>query len=172
MLTIKAGESWKGYVDRLADGIVLTALSSLKQIAERDIAEVGRIVRSYFDERDSMEPVSRTELLDRMRTGIVTVLDVRSADEFAASNLPGALNIPLSEREARRPNSISAARLSPIAAAPVAYCRSWVLQSFACEDSSHAALRMDCRNGEPQDCRWNVPNRPAAARSRGTGPRR
>jgi len=86
---------------RLADDTVLALLTSLRQVAERNIGEVDRIVRGYFAGRDSMEPVSRGELFERMRDGLVTVLDVRPADEFASGHLPGALNIPLSELEAR-----------------------------------------------------------------------
>ena len=36
-----------------------------------------------------MEPVSRTELRQRMKAGLVTVLDVRPAEEFAAWTCPG-----------------------------------------------------------------------------------
>ena len=54
-------------------------------------------MRSYFDERDSLDAVSRTELLDRLEAGIVTVLDVRPEDEFVLGHLPGAINIPLGE---------------------------------------------------------------------------
>ena len=86
---------------RLADDTVLTLLSSLRRVAERNIAEVERIVRGYFAGRDNMEPVSRGELFERMRAGLVTVLDVRPADEFASGHLPGALNIPLNELTAR-----------------------------------------------------------------------
>lgn len=86
---------------RLADDTVLALVSSLRLVAERNIAEVDRIVRGFFNARDDMEPVSRVDLLERMQVGLVTVLDVRPADEFAASHLPGARNIPLSELEAR-----------------------------------------------------------------------
>jgi rhodanese-related sulfurtransferase/DNA-binding transcriptional ArsR family regulator len=86
---------------RIADDTVLTLLSSLRQVAERNIAAVDRIVHGYFAERDNMEPVSRQDLLERMRAGLVTVLDVRPADEFMAGHLPGAKNIPLAELEAR-----------------------------------------------------------------------
>jgi len=86
---------------RLADEAVLALLSSLHKVAERNIAEVDRIMRGYFADRDSMEPVSRVELLERLRAGLVTVLDVRPADEFAEGHLPGAINIPLSELEER-----------------------------------------------------------------------
>ena len=101
----------------LADEAILTLMSSLRKVAERNVAEVDRIVRSYFSDRDSMEPVSREELLARTRDGLVTVLDVRPADEFAAGHVPGAINIPLSEL----PSRIAALDLSREI---VAYCRS------------------------------------------------
>jgi rhodanese-related sulfurtransferase len=85
---------------RLADAAVLDLLAALRRIAERNVAEVERLVRSYFDERDGLEAVSREELLERSRAGTVTILDVRPDDEFALGHLPGALNIPLRELEA------------------------------------------------------------------------
>lgn len=100
----------------LADDSVLALLGSLRQVAERNLAEVHRIVRGYFTERDAMEPVSREELLGRVREGLVTVLDVRPADEFAMGHLPGAVNIPLDEIERRL------AELDPDQEI-VAYCR-------------------------------------------------
>src|SRR5262249_26374991 len=54
---------------RLADDAVLDLLAALRSIAERNVAEVERIVRSYFHDRDSLEPVSRAELLQRSRAG-------------------------------------------------------------------------------------------------------
>jgi rhodanese-related sulfurtransferase/DNA-binding transcriptional ArsR family regulator len=85
----------------LADDAVLELLAALRRIAERNVAEVERVVRSYFDRRDSLEPVSREELVRRWRAGTVTILDVRPEDEFALGHLPGALNIPLRELESR-----------------------------------------------------------------------
>lgn len=100
----------------LADDTVLGLLSSLRQVAERNVAEVDRIVRGYFADRDNLEPVSREELLERSREGLVTVLDVRPRDEFALGHLPGAVNIPLDDLEARL------ADLDP-GQEIVAYCR-------------------------------------------------
>jgi rhodanese-related sulfurtransferase/DNA-binding transcriptional ArsR family regulator len=101
---------------RLADDAVLDLLAALRRIAERNVAEVERLVRSYFNDRDALEPVSRKELLQRSRAGAVTVLDVRPEDEFALGHLPGAVNIPL---------RALAARLSELdpALEIVAYCR-------------------------------------------------
>ena len=82
---------------RLADDAVLTMLAAMQKVAERNVGEVERILRSYFHERDALEPVSRAELARRMKQGLVTVLDVRPEDEFALGHLPGARNIPLSK---------------------------------------------------------------------------
>jgi ArsR family transcriptional regulator len=82
---------------RLADDSVLTMLAGMHKVAERNVGEVDRILRSYFHERDGLEPISRAELARRMKQGLVTVLDVRPEDEFASGHLPGALNVPLSQ---------------------------------------------------------------------------
>jgi rhodanese-related sulfurtransferase/DNA-binding transcriptional ArsR family regulator len=100
----------------LSDDTVLDLLASVRRIAERNLAEVERVVRNYFDRRDSLEPVSRLELIDRVRAGLVTVLDVRPADEFALGHVPGALNIPLSQLEKRLAEFDSDREI-------VAYCR-------------------------------------------------
>lgn len=43
-----------------------------------------------------MTPVDREALMDRVRKGSVTVLDVRPEDEYRAGHIPGALSVPLS----------------------------------------------------------------------------
>jgi rhodanese-related sulfurtransferase/DNA-binding transcriptional ArsR family regulator len=85
----------------LADDSVLALLAALRRVAETGLAEVDRIIGDYFASRDSLEPVSRSDLMERMRVGAVTVLDVRPADEYAAGHLPGALNVPLKILESR-----------------------------------------------------------------------
>src|SRR5215470_5131075 len=54
---------------RLSDEAVLDLLAALRRIAERNNAEVANVVRTYFDARDAMEPVSRKALMQRMREG-------------------------------------------------------------------------------------------------------
>jgi len=100
----------------LADAAVLDLMSALRQLAERNIAEVERVIRSYFTKRDSLEPVSREELLQKSRAGEVIVLDVRPPDEFGLGHLPNAVNIPLRELEARLAELDSRQEI-------VAYCR-------------------------------------------------
>jgi rhodanese-related sulfurtransferase/DNA-binding transcriptional ArsR family regulator len=94
---VTARRDGKFVLYRLADDSVLAAVAAVHRVAERNVAEVHRIVRSYFQERDALEPVSRAELSERMRKGLVTVLDVRPAEEFSLGHLPGAVNVPLSK---------------------------------------------------------------------------
>jgi rhodanese-related sulfurtransferase/DNA-binding transcriptional ArsR family regulator len=101
---------------QLADDAVLDLLAALRRLAERNSAEVERVIRNYFHDRDGMEPVSRDELLRQLRTGAVTVLDVRPADEFALGHLPDAVNIPLRELERRLAEFDSSQQI-------IAYCR-------------------------------------------------
>lgn len=126
---------------RLADDAVVDVLAGLRHLAERNLAEVERVVRSYFNERDSMEAVSRKELLKRIRKGDVTVLDVRPPDEFALGHIPGAINIPLRELKSR----VSELRKSQEI---VAYCRGpYCVLSFeavaALRKKGYAARRLE-----------------------------
>ncbi len=114
---------------RLADASVLAAFAALRAVAERRSAEVERVVRGWFDRRDDMEPVSRAELAARLDE--VTVIDVRPADEYALGHLPGAINVPLPELEARLGGLEPGREI-------VAYCRGpWCIMSF----EAVAALR-------------------------------
>ena len=100
----------------ISDADVITLLGSLGRLGERNIAEIERILHTYFRARDALEPVSRATLLERLRSGAVTLLDVRPGDEFAQGHLPGAINVPLAELDA------ALARL-PRGHAVIAYCR-------------------------------------------------
>jgi rhodanese-related sulfurtransferase/DNA-binding transcriptional ArsR family regulator len=91
----------KFVVYKLADHAVLDLLSSLRKIAERNSAEVEKLVRNYFGNLDALEPVTRQELMRRLRSGRVIVLDVRPEDEFSLGHLPGAVNIPLRQLKTR-----------------------------------------------------------------------
>jgi len=86
---------------RLADPSVLRCWRSLQALAENRLPDVREAVRRYFQERDGMEPISRDELLRRVRNDEVVVLDVRPAEEYTAAHLPGAVSVPLLELESR-----------------------------------------------------------------------
>lgn len=80
---------------RLADEEVSRFLVGLRTLAEARLAEIERVTRTYLEERGALEEVDRDELLERVRRGEVTLLDVRPEEEYRAAHLPGALSVPL-----------------------------------------------------------------------------
>ena len=79
----------------LSGAEVVQALSGLRRVAEARLAEVEQLLRTYVSARDELEPVTAQDLLVRLSQGLVTLLDVRPAVEFAAGHLPGAVNLPM-----------------------------------------------------------------------------
>ena len=86
---------------RLAGDEVVALFDTLGVAGQAHLAEVDQVVRLYFTAKDDLEPVPAAELLERAKAGLVTVLDVRPAEEFAAGHVPGAVNIPIRELERR-----------------------------------------------------------------------
>jgi len=84
---------------RLADRAVDDFYGALRGLAEARLAEVQQIARSFVDRRGSLEPVDTQLLLERVRNGEVTVLDVRPAEEYRAAHIAGAVSVPLKELE-------------------------------------------------------------------------
>jgi len=84
---------------RLSGDDVSILFSALRNVAERHVADVDRLVDTFLTSKDALEPIPAAELLKRARKGQVTVLDVRPPEEFNAGHLPGAINIPLGSLE-------------------------------------------------------------------------
>jgi rhodanese-related sulfurtransferase/DNA-binding HxlR family transcriptional regulator len=101
---------------RISGDDVIDMLDILRLVAERHVAEVERLVNTYLTVKDSLEPIPRAELLQRARDGLVTVIDVRPPEEFAAGHVPGAVNIPLGKLEERLDELVGTQEI-------VAYCR-------------------------------------------------
>ena len=94
----------KRVVYRLADDAeadVVSLLGALRNVAEHAVVSMERVIGAYFRARDELEPVGANELVARIREGSVVLIDVRPGDEYGLGHLPGALNIPLRQLEAR-----------------------------------------------------------------------
>jgi len=86
---------------RLADEKVCAFFRELRTLAEFRLLEIQAVTRQFLEERGEMEPVDRDALVSRVRSGEVTLLDVRPPEEFEAGHLPGAVSVPLAELEVR-----------------------------------------------------------------------
>ncbi len=140
---------------RLAGDEVIALFNALGAAGQAYLADVDRIVRLYFTSRDEMEPVPAAELLQRAKKGLVTVLDVRPPEEFAAGHVPGAINIPIHELERRL------AEL-PKRKEVVAYCRGpYCLMSY---DAVHLLRKRGMKARRLQDGlpEWRLAGLPTA----------
>jgi len=101
---------------RLADPAVFELCVAIRKVAERRSAELERLVREHFGERSGAEVVAMTDLLKRLRSPDMVVLDTRPAGEYAAGHIAGAISVPVDELQHRL-------KRLPKSREYVAYCR-------------------------------------------------
>ena len=153
----------KFVLHRLADDRVLDLMHALFDIGERNVAEVDQIIRRYFSARDSMEPVSREELVRRSRDGLVTILDCPPARRIQGGASAGrrqhslgrSRNPPRRTRSRTRDRCLLSRRLLHLVlrgcrgAAPPRLCRATAQRRLSGVEGDRPA-------GEPSD----LTNRP------------
>src|SRR5213083_3079150 len=83
----------------LAGDRALRLWLALRDSSVAQLAEVERAARDYLG--DEVEAIGREELVARLRTGDVVLVDVRPAEEYAAGHIEGARSIPIEELEER-----------------------------------------------------------------------
>ncbi|MHB8131375.1 MAG: ArsR/SmtB family transcription factor [Mobilitalea sp.] len=101
---------------RLADKTVANFILSLQILAEKRIAEIHRLREEIYTNKDNMEQIRINDLLEKMKKGNVTLIDVRPKDEFEIMHIPGANSIPIEDLEKQLVNL-------PLEQEIVAYCR-------------------------------------------------
>jgi len=84
---------------RVAGDEVVRLYDALRLAAESRVAEVRQLVAEFLDDKAALEAVPAAELLARAKKGLVTVIDVRPAEEYAAGHVSGAINVPLEALE-------------------------------------------------------------------------
>lgn len=84
---------------KVAHDLVLDYLEALAKIARHNLAEVDRLIDQHLHSRDSLEPLSCQELLERIKEDTVTLIDVRPSDEYQAGHIAGAVNVTLEQLE-------------------------------------------------------------------------
>ncbi|HVJ24622.1 MAG TPA: metalloregulator ArsR/SmtB family transcription factor [Burkholderiales bacterium] len=101
---------------RLAAPGVFELSKAIRTVAEDRLADLDRLVREHFADRDDAEAVPIGELLKRARSKEIVILDARPANEYAAGHIPGAISVPVDELNRRL-------KQLPKGKEYVAYCR-------------------------------------------------
>ncbi|MEN4807108.1 metalloregulator ArsR/SmtB family transcription factor [Pantoea agglomerans] len=81
----------------LSTGPVTDLLNAIRRYVDHQHQEIHTLVADRVNQTESLESISREELLERLKAGDVTLLDVRPQEEYQAGHLPGAINIPVEE---------------------------------------------------------------------------
>jgi rhodanese-related sulfurtransferase len=103
-------------VYRLAVPEVFELWRTLRDVGSARLAEIDRLVESYFTDRDEFEAVDKEELLRLLNDEAVIVIDVRPELEYEQGHIPAARTVPvenLKRRLAELPQDVEI----------VAYCR-------------------------------------------------
>jgi DNA-binding transcriptional ArsR family regulator/rhodanese-related sulfurtransferase len=101
---------------RLAEPAVFELCAAVRRVAERRLADLERLLNEHFGERSQPAAVGMQDLLERMRSNDVIVLDARPSSEYEAGHIAGAISVPIDELQERL-------RSLPRDKEYVAYCR-------------------------------------------------
>jgi DNA-binding transcriptional ArsR family regulator/rhodanese-related sulfurtransferase len=101
---------------RLADPAVFELCATIRRVAERRLADLERLLSEHFGARSQPAAVGMRDLLERIRSRDVIVLDARPVNEYEAGHITGAISVPIDELQERL-------RSLPRDKEYVAYCR-------------------------------------------------
>jgi len=82
---------------RLAHEEIYKSWQTMRQLGLERIAEMEKIIKEFREKRNVLEVVRMDELLTRMKSTNIILLDVRPTSEYDAGHIPGALNIPVED---------------------------------------------------------------------------
>jgi rhodanese-related sulfurtransferase len=71
--------------------------AALRHVAADHVAGIERLIETYLGDREGLEPISRDELVARLRRGDLVLLDVRPETEFRSGHIAGARSVPIGE---------------------------------------------------------------------------
>jgi len=148
-------------VYRLGSEKVEALWQCLQMTGEDRLLEVQELVRTFVQNRDDLEPVTREALLEKLGSEEMVLLDARPEDEYIAGHLPGAISIDpkeLAERLSELPKEKTI----------IAYCRGpYCMFSFDAVEllraKGYTALRL--QDGFPE---WKAENLPIETGQQGS----
>jgi rhodanese-related sulfurtransferase/predicted transcriptional regulator len=106
----------KSVLYSLSDPSIITLMGEMRNVSERNVAEMEHLINTFLKTKDDLDPVSAKDLQDMIDHDEVVIIDVRPPDEYAMGHLPGSINIPFKELMGRANDLIGAKEV-------IAYCR-------------------------------------------------
>lgn len=86
---------------RLSNNNVFKAWKALRELGIERIASIEKAVKEFRKSKFDFETVTIDELLDKLESGKVTILDVRPESEYKQGHIANAISIPIDELSKR-----------------------------------------------------------------------
>lgn len=84
----------------IADPLVAYMFQSMQKLGEKLIKDIKELVDDIYGHDSKIEHVDCKNLMSRMQSGNVTLIDVRPKNEYEKNHIAGASSIPLEDLEA------------------------------------------------------------------------
>jgi rhodanese-related sulfurtransferase len=99
LVEIRRGGNFIHY--RLSHDEIYKSWQALRELGLERIAEMERLMKDFREKRNTLEAVKIPELLKRLKSKNIVLLDVRPAGEYKNGHIPDAINIPVEELSAK-----------------------------------------------------------------------
>jgi rhodanese-related sulfurtransferase len=101
---------------RLANPNVFKAWKALRNLGVERIASIEKLVNDFRQSKFTLESVTIEELIRKIDSGKITILDVRPQAEYRSGHIPNSVSLPFDELSARL-------KELPKRSEIIAYCR-------------------------------------------------
>jgi rhodanese-related sulfurtransferase len=101
---------------RLSNSNVFKVWKALRELGVERIATIEKVVKEFRKSKFDLETVTIDELINKLESGKVTILDVRPESEYKQGHIANAISIPIEELSKRF-------KELPKRSEIVAYCR-------------------------------------------------
>ncbi len=86
---------------RLAHEEIYKSWQNLRELGMERAAEIEKLINDFREKKDGLEPINMEELLKRLKSKNIVLLDVRPEGEYNKGHIPEAINIPVEELSAK-----------------------------------------------------------------------
>lgn len=86
-------------VYHISDPLVGAMFHHMQVLGEQLISDIRHLIEDVYGKVGDIEQITPAELIERMNSGGVTLIDVRPKEDYDTKHIPGASSIPLEELE-------------------------------------------------------------------------
>jgi rhodanese-related sulfurtransferase/predicted transcriptional regulator len=101
---------------RLAHEKIYESWQNLRELGMERVAGIEKLINDFRNKKHGLEPIGLEELMKRLKSKNIVLLDVRPEREYRIGHIPQAINIPLEELSTKLKRLLKSKEY-------IAYCR-------------------------------------------------